>query len=380
MAFSHIGSWGLPEFGLTEKISDFYNQGRTSEGGSNILGASSSSDLVPQYSDTGETTGTFQQIPTYTPTTTDTSGDGGGTGGGGTTLGTTTETTTDTNNFPSAPETDWDALFAPAFGALDLQQQLLGSEYNVLTQEAEADVGQQLKELETERETRLGGLQARRTQEQQTSESAVSEAKRIGSEIMQGIQSRYGTSTGTGGFAGELIGRETVRNVAGIRQAVQNTMNEIGRAEESIKSEISNKISSLNTWYNNAKKEIGLRLNQQLADISTRRGELEVDKGLKREAAIQEARDFLAQIQLQNNEYANKIKLEMIESGNVIEQIKARAAQQANVAQTNTPDISFSAPGEQPVQYGQNITGQTRGVRQPTGTPDDEFNRALGIT
>lgn len=38
---THTGAWGTPEFGITEKISDLLGRGRTSQGGSNLLGSSS---------------------------------------------------------------------------------------------------------------------------------------------------------------------------------------------------------------------------------------------------------------------------------------------------------------------------------------------------
>lgn len=40
MALPHTGSWGLPDFGITEKLSDLFGGSRTSQGGSNLLGTS----------------------------------------------------------------------------------------------------------------------------------------------------------------------------------------------------------------------------------------------------------------------------------------------------------------------------------------------------
>lgn len=55
-----IGSWGTPELGLTEKLSNLFGQGRTSQGGSNLFGSSSATDLLPVYNDQNQPTGSFK--------------------------------------------------------------------------------------------------------------------------------------------------------------------------------------------------------------------------------------------------------------------------------------------------------------------------------
>lgn len=47
MALPHTGAWGTPDFGLTERLSNYFGQGRTSSGGSNMLGDQSQTTLVP---------------------------------------------------------------------------------------------------------------------------------------------------------------------------------------------------------------------------------------------------------------------------------------------------------------------------------------------
>lgn len=43
----HTGSWGTPELGLSEAISNIFGQGRTGQGGSNLFGPVSETTLVP---------------------------------------------------------------------------------------------------------------------------------------------------------------------------------------------------------------------------------------------------------------------------------------------------------------------------------------------
>lgn len=43
----HIGAWGTPDFGVTEWVSDKLGKGRTSSGGSNLIGASRQASYTP---------------------------------------------------------------------------------------------------------------------------------------------------------------------------------------------------------------------------------------------------------------------------------------------------------------------------------------------
>lgn len=83
-----IGSWGTPEFGITEALSNLFGQGRTAQGGSNLFGPVSQTTLVPQSG--GGFTQATQPI-SRPPTTNATTG-----GTGGSVLGSNTNT-------PSAP-------------------------------------------------------------------------------------------------------------------------------------------------------------------------------------------------------------------------------------------------------------------------------------
>ena len=51
----HQGSlFGLPDFGVTEKLSNYFNQGRTNTGGSNLYGDQSQTTLVPSGENCGD--------------------------------------------------------------------------------------------------------------------------------------------------------------------------------------------------------------------------------------------------------------------------------------------------------------------------------------
>lgn len=73
----HIGSWGTPEFNITETLSNLFGQGRTSQGGSNLFGPVSQTTLAPQpgggFAQTN-VTGVGYQLPRNSGTTGGSSG------------------------------------------------------------------------------------------------------------------------------------------------------------------------------------------------------------------------------------------------------------------------------------------------------------------
>ncbi len=91
MTLPHIGSWGTPDFGVTEALANLFGQGRTAQGGSNLRGPVSDTVLIRDEN------GGFKQTtqPISRPTTSsvvtggggspqpENRGDGGNDGGGG---------------------------------------------------------------------------------------------------------------------------------------------------------------------------------------------------------------------------------------------------------------------------------------------------------
>jgi len=98
------------------------------------------------------------------------------------------------------PEINYDDIYNPAFQALEGQVGAQQSLYGSQVSGAETDASQQQSDLLAQQEETMGELGQRRTEEQSRTESIVDKARRQAAEILQGIQARYGGSTGTGKF------------------------------------------------------------------------------------------------------------------------------------------------------------------------------------
>lgn len=150
------GSWGTPEFGLTERLSNLFGQGRTSQGGSNLFGSQAQTTLAPsQQNSPASSGGSFNQLG-YTPTTkgavkgATTTAPAGSSGGGA-----ATNTGGDNNNYD--PNADANRQKEDAQRIKDAEvareREAIAGEFDPIFQELDRQIGSlpgQKKELETQ--------------------------------------------------------------------------------------------------------------------------------------------------------------------------------------------------------------------------------------
>lgn len=211
---------------------------------------------------------------------------------------------------PDAPD------FSEAKGALDnfgkvLTQNLPG-ELQALTQEAGL-ASNQIKQTMGEG---LENLNLQLGEAQNRTDSAIAEARRIGSEVQQGLQSRFGSTTGTGGFAGELAGREVIRQVGSQRAKMQETAKQIAVGMKQIQQQAGVELNAVQVRLTEAKSRLRRELKERLADINVQKGMLESRKAELRFDALMTARKVEAGFEEQARNFAQEIKLKAIDLEN----------------------------------------------------------------
>lgn len=234
---------------------------------------------------------------------------------------------------PAQPEINFDALIAPALAGLD-------AAIAPLTQSTENRVSEFQQGANTAIEGSRANIAAQestlgqsKTKAQQSGQSAVDEARRQYAEMSQGLQSRYGGTTGTGKFANELLGSQTLRNIADVRQNVQNAMvqlddriaqvKEIGRiAEQDIQDKTRSSIQQARD-----------NLELQLADIRRQKGELQSRKAELAMNAMQIYQNTVNQVNAQNAQFLQNLYMQ-----------QQQAQQQLQLAQQKAQQIVSSAP------------------------------------
>jgi len=311
---------GLPEFGISEKL-----------GGTPISPLSGPISTTPQQQTpsfpqaegiaTGATGG--QILGAQAPA-------GGGAGVGQQAAGQQTASAeAPLEQAPAEPEFDFDSLIAPSLEALGQAEQasraetdanLAGIDSNlesaVSGQEGELSRREGLYEQQQTREEGRIGEAVADTQSEGT--GAINEAQRGASQLLQGIQSRFGGTTGTGRFASEILGAQTTKNIAGVRQQViktigtlrarlQETVNQIDMEVQNTRDIAQQNIADAKRQAETLKQQARSGLQKALAEIGSRRGELGSRKAEFVFQAIQDHRNTVNEINARNTEFEQRL-------------------------------------------------------------------------
>ena len=414
----HTGNWGLPEFAMTEAMAgDIVPTDYTGPG---------NPEAYKKINNPSSTTTTSTK---KTPTTTNT---GGGGGSSGPDLSNPVKRTEYAHSLgydswdqyinanqqqapqqPSFEDLYGDA-FRQAFEAVNQMQGAIQSGYQAELSGAELGTQQRKAELQAEQASRLANFGQQRQEataqtesvieqaeqamrladfarqraeaqgqvgmanqkaEAQT-ESVIEQARRQAAELMQGIQARYGGTTGTGRFTSEILGSQATRNIAqnqaALRQykaqmdsELQNTMSKIGLAENELKTKVTSLINQEDQNLQQAKIQLRANLDKSLADISQQRSMLETEKANKRYEILNDYQNRLDEVERYNLDHKRQLEAQYQQHQIEINMLKQQA-QQSYAVKTNelktltAPQLSQFVSGgilspQQAFQQAQNI-------------------------
>lgn len=367
------------------------------------------------------TTTTTKKTPTTTkktPTTTNTGGGGGGGGSSGIDLSNPVKRTEYVHSLgydsweqyinanqqqapqqPSFEDLYGDA-FRQAFEAVNQMQGAIQSGYQAELSGAELGTQQRKAELQAEQAMRLADFARQRAEAQgqvgmanqkaeAQTESVIEQARRQAAELMQGIQARYGGTTGTGRFTSEILGSQATRNIAqnqaALRQykaqmdsELQNTMSKIGLAENELKTKVTSLINQEDQNLQQAKIQLRANLDKSLAEISQQRSMLETEKANKRYEILNDYQNRLDQVERYNLDHKRQLEAQYQQQQIEINMLKQQA-QQSYAVKTNelktltAPQLSQFVSGgilspQQAFQQAQNIGYIDKDLKyQPTG-------------
>lgn len=268
---------------------------------------------------------------------------------------------------------NFDAIIQPALQSLSAYEATLQPQYESGVQEAEQKYGDIVSGLQGEQTNRLNEFGQQRTRETGRGESAIAEARRQAAELMQGIQARYGGSTGTGAFTSEILGGQATANIAKNRAALQDTISQISNAENALKTEISNKVNAANLELESTRNSLRDQLRQSLADINSKRNELESNKAQMRLEAAQNYRNLLADINARNTSFMQNMYLNAQKAQAQLDEIKSRTQSQYKANITPAQLSSLVNAGIMTPSQAQAQLGSTYGNLQGTfGTQSND--------
>lgn len=240
---------------------------------------------------------------------------------------------------PSEPQIDFDALIAPALDALSAYEPVVQSEYNTTVGGIGTTKANQLASLNQNLSGQSATLNRSKTEQQNLSGKAINQQRQGLSEIQQGLQARYGGTTGTGAFASEIAGRGAMQNIGSIQQGLAQAMQtiddklvqvrEVGRiAAQDIEDKAAQQI-----------KEAKNSLDRAMADIRSQKAALQSHKAELAMQAMQIYQNTVNNVKAQNASFLQNLAMQWQAAENNLNLAKQQAGQIASSYQGNTPSV-----------------------------------------
>jgi len=243
----HIGSWGLPEFGITEGIAKLFgNKNTTSSGGSNLLADQTNYNQPIQWNalqnyDAGTannvTPGNFQTTPAT------------GQGGGGQVLGTTTQQTTQAPSGPSQ-EDILNQGYNDYLGQLDQMLGGLTGQSNNLTNIATEQSAQQQNTLDLQNTQGQQDLTNYQNKSLKDIGSTIGSGFRAGNILLGSMGAGDSTASSQYSLALAKEGSKQRGNVmADVSSRLGNLKQVYNTAVNNLKSNLTQKINEISQWF-----------------------------------------------------------------------------------------------------------------------------------
>jgi len=209
------------------------------------------------------------------------------------------------NQGPS--EEELNALYNPAMEYLNQAESTLRGQLpttlDLLNQQAQTSQGL-LKNQLTSAQSQLGEQQ---TQATQRKEDAISAARRLFSELQMANQQRFGGASSAGLAASELQGRELMRNRASIGQDYNTAARQIEASKLDVENQYQSGLQQIEDRKQQAINEVNADFQSKLLEINSQRASTQQAKAAARLELLQQARDRVFQINLQDFNFKQQL-------------------------------------------------------------------------
>lgn len=330
----HIGSWGLPDVGLTEAIGGLFGQQNNQQGGSNLVpdniqsAASKAASYVPGYNaitngakivSPSIVNGVNKGVSGILGTSTQNNGGGGNppqqqNQGLVDALIKKGYNPQDAKNAATGPnagnlakeylgtqQSDYDSQISSAYQPfIDTLNQFAGqlgglrdSALNNVQQswnEGQQTIGNEKGELQA-------GLDSQTSSLKQNFSSAADEARRYYNALKQQALSLYGTGSSAGSGVGELATQQYLRNQGQLQNNLSAGLQSLGQEGIKLNNYISEKKTNLDSWLRDAQQQISDNYTSKIAEVNQQRGMAEANKTNAKLAILQQSIQANQQLQ-----------------------------------------------------------------------------------
>src|SRR3990167_482333 len=255
---------------------------------------------------------------------------------------------------PGYNEPNFDELITPVLEGLAQSENAARAFFETQVGEIEKGAKRRVETAETQRSEQQAKLTRTQTREEQRGESAIGEARRGFTELSKGLAARYGTGISTGVGATAILGRESMRAIGQIRTNLQESVNDINLTRQAVEDQSNRAIRESEADAQSLKQQAGAQLQQSLAEIATRRGELQTKRMELILQARQNDQTSVANINARNVAFQQKVYLAQQDAQNKLKLAIERV--QSNVNDIDAKLFNTSRGVEAYKVQGGNVT------------------------
>lgn len=284
---------------------------------------------------------------------------------------------------PTPQEPDFDPFREEINAAIKDLQDLEGrfeselpGQLSSIEQSAQANI----KGIESETKSRIGELDTQAYEARQTGQAAEADERRAANELLTGLQSRFGSGTGTGMFTSELVGRQVLQNLGKIRSQIQGTIFKIEDSKQRLRDKELALRAGIMSESENLKLQARNNLNDRLATIRNSTSMLRAAKGQAAWAAVQDYQSALRQVEARNTAFLQDLAAAASQNEILLTnyQNAARDQWQVQLQKANrlqmTPYGATNAQVDLPTGYYQSPTAAPPGTSSLSRDLDDLYN------
>lgn len=230
---------------------------------------------------------------------------------------------------------DFNALIAPAIEGYNNYISTLQGQLPDTLSSIDKSLANQTDTINSSVKQQQQTVDTAKQAQQASQENAANEAKRIYSEIQQGLQSRYGGTTGTGAFATEIAGGQTARDVSNIRTTGAQLIKQLDDKSLQIQEVGRLALQDAQQSAEQQKLDAKNKLEQQIADIRSKIGETQANKATLYANAYQNYQDYVRQVDASNTAFQQNLYQQQLATQQQIENAKTHLS---SIAATATPE------------------------------------------
>lgn len=284
----------------------------------------------------------------------------------------------DTNAELAARQAEIDSVFNPQFSYLGQAESNLRNDLPSALAEAESQFKTSSALLGNKKSQAQRELGTQETAAGTRKEDALTSARRTYNELQQGGRQRFGGASSAGQAFSELSNRELMRNQGGIESSFQTAMNQIGEQKLKVEEDYNSGLMQLEQQKQQSINQVNRDFQNKLLEISRMRAEAESNKAQMRLQALQDLRNQVFSIQLQNQQFAQQLALQKANSSTSLDAYAKQLADSIGAGTTATKTMADTVSGytgtnlgvtpNSPAIASLNLTGSTTGRR-----PEDEL-------